>query len=688
MDSEPRRRLGNWFAHPDLPDRCGMETRRMKPLSGAERSRIPTMKDSRRSRRKICRTAASFWLALVLAGSPLDGNTDARVLGPFGGDVRSLAVHPGNPDTYYLGTADGQIYISRDSGLSWSRIVPGLGRRDLVVDNLAFDPKDPSTLYAATWELKAARGQLFRSPNGGRKWEPLSTGRYDSTIRAMAIAPSDPAIIAIGILEGVLLSRDRGQTWDRITRGYRSLYNVDSLAFDDQDPPTLYVGTFHLAWKTSNFGRKWVPIHKGMASDSDLFAMVVEPGKPDIIYAGACSGIYKSDNGGEKWFRLKNGLPKEARRTRALHMDPSDPATLYAGTTKGLFVTRDSGRSWKQLISGVVLNAVAVHPNQPSMILVGSDDAGILRSDDGGASFTPSNRGFVHRQIGALEPDPRRSQVYFASVVLDRNYGGFFTLNGRSWKLSAFNDGLDGSADSIRAIRPSRLSSKVYLGTGTGLFVGVPDETPWARIGEISELPVLDLSFSDRQETGLYLATRQGVFHLDLETGSLEKREISADIGAVHTLLYDVPSATLFAGTDSGLFRSRDGGGTWLVPPRGLPAVRVNIVGRSGPRLFCGTGKGVFVSDGRGDEWRRASGVQALDIAALSVTGGGPDARVFASDSLLGHLYASPDGGNNWHTIDRGSSGPRITALYLSTSGELLAGTLSEGIHLIHNPVE
>ena len=65
-----------------------------------------------------------------------------------------------------------------------------------------------------------------------------------------------------------------------------------------------------------------------------------------------------------------------------------------------------------------------------------------------------------------------------------------------------------------------------------------------------------------------------------------------------------------------------------------------------------------------------------------------PNLRVFASDSLLGHLYASPDGGDNWHTFDRGNAGPRITTLHLSTSGELLAGTLSEGIHLIHNPVE
>ena len=664
------------------------ETKTSAFFTSDERGRIDAMSDPRSIWRARSRTFLICWFTLAMVDSSLTGNADSVVLGPFGGDVRSLAVHPGKPDTFYLGTSDGQIYVSRNTGLGWSRIDPGLGRRDLVVDNLAFDPSDADTLYAAAWELKANRGHLFRSENGGLEWEPIALGRYDSTIRAMAIAPSDPSIIAIGILEGALLSRDRGQTWDRITRGYRSLYNVDSLAFDDQNPPTLFVGTFHLAWKTANLGRKWVPIHKGMADDSDLFAMVVEPGKPDTIYAGACSGIYKSDNGGEKWSRLKNGLPKEARRTRALQMDPSDPATLYAGTTKGLFVTRNAGKSWKQLISGVVLNAVAVHPRRPSVILVGSDDAGILRSDDGGATFSPSNRGFVHRQIGALESDPRRSHVYYASVVLDRDYGGFFTLKGRGWKWSAFNDGLDGSADSIRAIRPSRLSSKVFLGTGTGVFVGVPDETPWQPVGEVSKLPVLDLSFSNRKETGLFLATPQGVFHLDLETGTLEKKEISDDIGAAQSLLYDLPTATLFAGTDSGLFRSRDGGDTWLLPPPGLPPVRVNIVVRSATRLFCGTSKGVFVSNRNGDEWVKADGIQPLDVSALSVGARGSNLRVFASDSLLGHLYASPDEGENWRTFDRGSSGPRITSLHLSTSGELLAGTLSEGIHLIHNPVE
>jgi hypothetical protein len=39
-------------------------------------------------------------------------------LGPYGGDVRSLAVHPKRPQVFFLGTSDGQIFISEDGGES------------------------------------------------------------------------------------------------------------------------------------------------------------------------------------------------------------------------------------------------------------------------------------------------------------------------------------------------------------------------------------------------------------------------------------------------------------------------------------------------------------------------------------------------------------------------------------------
>ena len=624
-------------------------------------------------------------LAILTFEAILTANNDILVLGPSGGDVRSLSVHPRNPETFYLGTADGQVYVSQNSGQRWARLEPGLGRRDLVVDNLTFDPRDPNTVYAATWEIRGNKGYLFRSFDGGKHWEMIPLGRYNSTIRAIAIAPSNPSIIAIGISEGVLLSKNAGNTWERISRGYRSLYNVESLAFDDQKLPTLYVGTWHLGWKTPNLGKKWQAIHKGMIDDSDLFSILVEPDNPDVLYASACTGIYKSDSGGTSWVRLKNGLPKEAKRTRTLHMDPSDSETIYAGTTIGLFVTSNAGHSWNQLISDVVVNAVAVQPSQSSVILVASEDAGILRSEDGGSTFNPSNQGFTHRQIGSLTSNPHHPDVYFASVVLDRDYGGFFILNRKTLEWSSFNEGLGRSVGSINVIKPSTLTAKVYLGTDSGLFFGLPNQEAWQLSEATSDLVLLDLAFSDLEEKSLYLAAHTGIFHLDLKTGKMEHREIVVDSGRVHTLLHNVRSSLLFAGTDTGLFRSNDGGMNWHALGNGLPSIPVNVLVKSGTRLFCGTQEGLFFSDENGDRWQRPKGIQPLNIIALSSDTGGVDSRVFASDSLLGNLYTSQNRGKTWKTYERGVSSPRIATLLLVSSHQLFGGTLSEGVHLINS---
>jgi photosystem II stability/assembly factor-like uncharacterized protein len=217
---------------------------------------------------------------------------DLIYLGPDGGDVRSLVVHPENPERIFLGTADGQVYVSRNAGREWEKVVPGLRRRDLAVDTLVFDPNDADTLYAAGWELKSDRGALFRTRDGGDTWERMELGKYQSSIRAVSVSPLNSDLIAVGITEGVLLSKNGGATWRRISRGYRSLHNVHSLVFDVAQEELLYVGTWRLAWKTPDLGKSWEPIHKGMYWDSDLFSIQIDPRDPERLYAGACSGLY------------------------------------------------------------------------------------------------------------------------------------------------------------------------------------------------------------------------------------------------------------------------------------------------------------------------------------------------------------------------------------------------------------
>ena len=604
------------------------------------------------------------------------------ILGPEGGDIRSLAVHTDRPDTVFLGTSDGQIFVSRNFGDSWEKLMPGLNRRALVIDNFAFHPRDPETLYVATWELKSDRGVLYRTRNGGRSWAEVSLGPYGSAIRAIALAPSDPKAIALGITEGVILSLDEGQTWDRITRGYRSLYHVESLAFDPSDSQALYVGTWRLGWRTSNRGKNWEPMHKGMLFDSDIFSLLVDPSNPSVLYSSACTGIYKSINRGKRWNKLKKGLPKEAKRTRTLRLDPSDGNTIYAGTTVGLFVSTDAGVQWNQLIKGVVVNAVVVNPRDNRLILVGTDDAGILKSQDGGVTFYTNNRGFIHRQVPAIVVAPQQEATYYVSVAYDGEHGGFFVSQdgGDHWK--SYNEGLREALTDIKTILPTSLPNSVYLGTSKGVFVGKPGEKSWQRISATRKLAVRALVSLDKDERKLFLATTEGLFCWDSEKDTVKKHILPGYRGPVNTIFCDQSSGQVLVGTDAGLFRSEDQGLTWESEVKGLPSMSVNVLKRSGSRFFCGTQVGLFSSEDSGATWSKCESVYSIAITTLQTNPFSQDEIVVAGSST-GHLFYSQNGGKNWSIKNLGANRSTIVALAFGTSGELLAGTLSEGIYRV-----
>ncbi len=625
-----------------------------------------------------------FSLLLLLASMASNDASAANrgflPLGPFGGDVRSLAVHPDKPERFFLGTSDGLVYVSGDAGESWRKLEPGLGRRDAVIDNLLFRPDDPDTLYAAFWELRNNRGWLYRTHDGGQSWEDVSPREFRSPIRAIAIAPSNPRAIALGISEGVLLSLDEGDSWQRITRGYRDLYNVESLAFDPTDFNTLYVGTWRLGWKTVNLGKKWQAIHQGMYFDSDMFSLLVNPREPSKLFASACTGIYRSLDAGGKWVKLTNGLPKDARRTRTLEFDPSDPQVVYAGTTAGLFVSHDGGDRWTRLIDELTINAIAVQPGRPERILVGTDDAGVLRSDDGGVTFAASNEGFIHRQISALAADPGQTGTLFAAISNDSAWGGFFQLSPTSqWR--AFNDGLETDGQAIVSILPDPASRQVYLATPRKIWVGTPFETAWREIAEVGDSSIAELAFAGPEGRILLAATSRGLLRLDLESGKRGKVNIPVYDGRISGLFRDPESGTLFASGDIGVFQSKDQGATWKISVKGLPPIPVNFVRKAGGAFFAGTRDGLYRSLDGGASWRLCESVYPLDIIALS---GNPlrPAEVLAADSASGFLFYSEDGGQTWTALPPDNRS-RAAQLVHSGEGTLFAGTLSEGVYRI-----
>jgi photosystem II stability/assembly factor-like uncharacterized protein len=427
-------------------------------------------------RKEIC-SVARILVCSVLFFSLTALASDWRLIGPEGGDVRSLAYDPANPSRILLGTSAGQVFVSEDGGGSWSLFAHFGGGDDFVLDHIIFNPTHSSTIYIAGWSLyNADEGDVFRTDDGGRTWRTLA-GVHGKSIRTMAMAASDPNILMIGALDGVFRSNNGGESWQRISpENHAEIKDIESLAIDPQNPDIVYAGTWHLPWKTEDGGASWHSISKGIAFDSDMFSIIVDPKNPETVYASACSGMYKSLNKAEYFHRIL-GLPHSAMRTRVLKQDTQRESIVYAGTTGGLWKSTDGGDKWKLVTDdSVIVNDVLVDPVNPDHVLVATDRGGVLASRDGFAHYQTSNRGFAHRVVGGVAVDSKNPNRIYVGVVNDKDLGGFFFSedSGTSWKQS--NRGLDDR--DILSLQQAE-DGVIFAGTNHGVFMLSSVESEW-----------------------------------------------------------------------------------------------------------------------------------------------------------------------------------------------------------------
>jgi len=388
------------------------------------------------------------------------------VVGPAGGDARALASFPGQPKHLLLGTTNSWLYETADEGASWHRLAK-LGSDDgFVLDSIVVDSADPATIYVGTWN-NSTDGGLWISRDSGRTWsEPAEL--KGQPVHALAPAPSDPRTLYAGTLEGVFRTSDGGATWAEISPpGSHEIHEIESLAVDPENPDTVYAGTWHLPWKTADGGKTWHNIKQGLIVDSDVFSIIVDPEHPHTVYLSACSGIYKSGNAGILFHKIQ-GIPSEARRTRSLMQDPEKRDVVYAGTTEGLYKTVNAGKTFKRMTdSDVVVNAVYVDPGDSNRILLATDRGGVLASDDGGATFASSNKGISERKVAAVLVDRENPEVLYAGVVNDKKYGGVFRSSDGGAHWEQLGSGLDGR--DVFALAETKDGS-VVAGTSHGIF--------------------------------------------------------------------------------------------------------------------------------------------------------------------------------------------------------------------------
>ena len=630
-------------------------------------------------------------ISLLLMSAALPAQSTWQPVGPDGGTVRSLAMDPRDPDRIFLGTSAGNLYLSSDNGASWSRFARPGSSAEMVLDHIAIDPTDPRKIFVAAWnaQLPNSDGDLFRSKDGGKSWE-IVADLHGKSLRALSIAAANPKIMVAGALDGIYRSRDGGGAWERISpENQAELKNVESIAIDPANADVIYAGTWHLPWKTEDGGKTWHNIKKGVIDDSDVFSIVIDSSQPSNLFISACSGIYRSESAGEL-FRKLQGIPYSARRTRMLQMDPANHNIVYAGTTEGLWKTTDAGATWKHMTaSNIIINDVLIDPRRPSHVLLATDRSGVLASDDGGVTFTASNRGFTHRQVAALLVDHRDSATLYAGVLNDKEFGGVFVSRdaGQTWKQAS--DGLDGR--DVFVLRQATDNSLI-AGTDHGIFVLKPNAPRWAprnllAAGSAETTPAAKknagrstnpneltarVNVLELAEDRWFAATATGLFvSSDSSTGW--RQETLASVG-VPVSISVAGKVVAIAGRNA-VAVSVNGGESWL-PSKPLdPEFAINAVAvdNSGD-IWLAARSGLFRSTDAGDSWKRVANLKLANI--LTVQFDDENHRVLATSGSSTNVFESSDNGKTWSAI---STGWRVRNLRL-TRGRLLGTTAFDGV--------
>jgi photosystem II stability/assembly factor-like uncharacterized protein len=636
-------------------------------------------------------------------------------MGPTGGDVIATTTDPERSSRIYLGTPDGHVFGSQDSGESWKLLGRVSPRIDSVVSTLLVDPRHPQTLFAGSWTRDPSPGPgggIFRSDDGGITWR--ASGLAGQSVRALVQARSNPDFLVAGTLEGVFASSDFGASWQRISpESNPELHNIDSLAVDPRRPQVIYAGTFHLPWKTSDGGKTWTSIHSGMIDDSDVMSILVDRTNTARVFASACSGIYRSNNGGALWQKVQ-GIPFSARRTHVLAQDSERASVIYAGTTEGLWRSEDVGATWLRITpADWVINSVEVPIGRPNRVVIGTADLGMLVSDDGGDHFKVANEGFNHRQTLALALDPDHNGRVLAVLangpepLLVTDDGG---LNWKSlgkissdtrsqflrvyaapdgWWAALAGGGLmryDGAREVW--VHEGKLAgdAAVLASSQAKLVARAPRASakrgraiPPTGAGTLGWV-IHDMAFSTTRwfagsEHGLLVSDNRGRSWNLMPLGPLASLPISS-------VRASRDGQSLWAVSLRGLVFSSDAGRTWTW--RDLPldaggALRLDIAHSStGTDTFVATAqKGLFISRDMGGSWEQAaSGLPQTPIEDLAVVG-----NVFVVSPTTGGLYLSVDSGRTWNRLPGTIAESSFSAVAAQVGGVGIVAASSDGVY-------
>lgn len=562
-------------------------------------------------------------------------NYTGYITGQIGlGRTTSVAFHPTDVNTFYVGAAIGGIWKTTDGGESY--IPLGDELPFMAVSSIIVDQNNPNTIYIAisdhVWYGPQGIG-IYKSTNGGNNWAPTSLSfSFGQNVRIywMEASPTDPRIMFAATANGLYRTSDGFATSQRVL-------------------------------------------------SAGMFDVKVRPGDATTVYAGGLNGeIFRSTDGGLTF----NQTTDLGNGSALLAVTPLNNNKVFARNGNQLHKSLDGGLTFPNsstMVQGGEVFTFA--PQDDDIILSGNFET--QRSDDGGLTFSATSQWLGNNGLPLIHVDQRN--VFVNPLENDAVYycndGGLYRYIVSTNSFENISDGLaitqyydiavsqtnaniigGGSQDNGNVYRDEAGNWVQYASTGDGMN---------------QEIDPTDASFR-------YWAYQFGGLQRwqnGFSTG-IKPAEVNYN-GAWETPYKLDPNAPsrIIAGYRK-VYESLDRGNSWTAISGefagGANMNELAIAPSNSERIYVTTGGNLYVKNTADDTWTTRflpnGGVSDIEVDPLNMDKVYVSVPGFSSGSKV---YVSEDAGATWTNISGTLPNVPVGALelYHDVPGGVFVGT-------------